>query len=132
MDGKDIIRLKKAGIDDKTIMLIVREKAIETCAITVQEILDLKKTGLTNETIQVVVEEGSFMKGAGHIVYGEDIKSIKFLSVKDIIKLKDAGVSDKVIQAIVSGSRDENNAEHNRAWEMLKNMGIIIDKRGSE
>ena len=131
LSGEDIIRLKNGGVGDETIKLMVKEKTVETCAFTVQEILDLKKAGLNDETIRVLITEGSFMRDTGPIIYGKDIKSIKFTTAKDIIELKDAGESDKIIQAIIIfGSRNKNDAEREKAWEMLKNMGIIVDMRG--
>lgn len=131
LSGKDIIQLKKAGISDETIQLMVKEKTIETCAFTVQEIVDLRKSGIKDETIRVLIKEGSFMKDTKPVVYGKDIRSIKFTTAKDIIKLKDAGVSDEIIQAIIIfGSKERNDEEREKAWEMLKNMGIIVDMRG--
>ncbi len=129
LDGRDIVRLKDAGIDGETIQVIIREKIIETCAFTVQEILDLKQSGMRNETIRMVIESASFMKDAEPIEYGDDIKSIKFTSINDIIDLKNAGLSDEVIKAIISGKKNEDDEEHERAWQMLRNMGIIIDER---
>ncbi len=129
LDGKDIVRLKEAGIDGETIQVIIREKIIETCAFTVQEILDLKKTGMKNDTIRLVFESATFMKDAGPIEYGKDIKQIKFANVKDIIDLKNAGLSDEVIEAIIYGTRNDNDEAHKKAWDMLKNMGLIIDER---
>lgn len=129
LDGKDIVRLKEAGIDGETIQVIAREKVIETCAFTVQEILDLKKAGMGNETIRKVVESASFMKDTEPIEYGDDVKLIKFATVNDIILLKNAGISDEVIEEIISGTKSEDDENHKRAWEMLKNMGIILDKR---
>lgn len=131
LSGKDIIQLKKAGISDETIQLMVKEKTIETCAFTVQEIVDLRKSGIKDETIRVLIKEGSFMKDTEPVVYGKDIRSIKFTTAKDIIKLKDAGVSDEIIQAIIIfGSKERKDEEREKAWEMLKNMGIIVDMRG--
>lgn len=130
LDGEDIIRLKKGGISDETIQLMVKEKTIETCAFTVQEILDFKKEGLKDKTIRMLIKDGSFMKDSQPIIYGKDLRSIKFTTAKDIIELKEAGVSDKVIQAIIIfGSRNVNDTERDKAWEMLKHMGIIIDRR---
>ena len=39
LNSEDIIRLKKAAVSDKTIELIIKEKVIETCFFTIQEIL---------------------------------------------------------------------------------------------
>jgi len=130
LDSEGIIRLKEAGISDETIQLIVKEKSIETCALTVHEILSLKKAGLSDKTIQMLIREGSFLKDREPIIYGKEIKSIKFVTIKDIIELKDAGLSDEVIQAIIIyGSRDVDEEERKKAWEMLENMGIVIDMR---
>ena len=130
LNNEDIIRLKKADISERTIELMIREKVIETCAFTVQEILDLKGAGLSDKTIQMLIKEGSFLKSSEPIIYGKDIRHIKFTTAKDIIDLKSSGVSDEVIQAIiVIGSRGADDIEREKAWDMLKNMGIIVDMR---
>ena len=130
LKSEDIILLKKAFISDQTIELIIREKVIETCAFTVQEILDLKTAGISDKTIQMIIKEGSFMKFSEPIVYGKDIKHIKFTTAKDIIELKNAGVSDEIIQAIIIfGSKDSSDIEREKAWDMLRNMGIFFDMR---
>ena len=109
---------------------MVREKTTETCAFTVQEIIDLKKAGLSDETIQALLREGSFLKDREPVVYGKDIRSINFTTAKDIVWLRDAGVSDETIRAIILvGSGHATGDEREKAWEMLRNMGIIIDTR---
>ncbi|UCF86190.1 MAG: hypothetical protein JSV50_11325 [Desulfobacteraceae bacterium] len=130
LNNEDIIRLKKAAISEKTIELMIREKVTETCAFTVQEILDLKEAGLSDRTIQILIKEGSFLKSSEPVIYGKDIRHIKFTTAKDIIELKSAGVCDEVIQAIiVFGSRDADDIEREKAWDLLENMGIIVDMR---
>jgi len=130
LDGSDAIKLKKAGINDETVQLIIKEKIIETCAFTVQEILKLKEAGLSDKTIRMLIENGSFMKDREPVVYGENLMSIKFTRATDIIKLKDAGVSDEVIQAVITcGSKSNNDSEKEKAWKMLENMGIMMDLR---
>ena len=129
LDAKGIASLEQAGIDGETIQVIIREKVIETCAFTVQEILDLRKTGMSNETIRMLVENVSFMKDTEPIIYGHNIKPIKLTTVEDIIVLKNAGVSDEVIEALISQTKDEDDEDRERAWQMLRNMGIIIDRR---
>ncbi len=130
LDGKDIIALKKAGISDETIHSMIKEKTKETCAFSVQEIIDLKKAGLSDKTIQLLINDASFMRDTEPIVYGNDIRPIKFTTANDIIKLKKAGVSDETIRAIVIfASGDVNDVEREKAWEMLNNMGIMIDMR---
>ena len=128
LNSSDIVRLKKAELADETIALMMKEKTVETCAFTVDEIVDLKKAGLSNKTIQMLIIEGSFMKASEPIVYGKDIRSIKFTTAKDIIELKNAGLSEKTIQAIiVFNARDVDEIEREKAREMLSDMGIIVD-----
>ena len=43
--GNDLVRLKKAGISDRTIQLIAKEKVIETAALSVDDIVNMKKMG---------------------------------------------------------------------------------------
>ncbi|MGD9325798.1 MAG: hypothetical protein PVG26_17370, partial [Desulfobacterales bacterium] len=47
--GKDLVELKKAGISDKTIQLIAKEKVVETAALSVDEIVKLKKMGVNEK-----------------------------------------------------------------------------------
>ena len=127
ISGEEIIKLKKAGLSGETIQLMVKEKTIETCAFTAEEIVNLKKAGVSDETIQMLIKEGSFMKNAGTVVYGKDIRPLKFATVKDIIELKNSGVSDEVIQAIISVTgKTGDDIQRERAWDMLKSMEIHI------
>jgi hypothetical protein len=57
LNSESIIRLKKAGLSDQTIQVIVTQKVIETAAFTVEEIVDMKKAGLSEETIQMIIKE---------------------------------------------------------------------------
>lgn len=130
LSSQDIITLKKAGINDETIKIMMEEKTVETCAFTVNEIIDLKKAGISNETIQMFVKSDSFLKDTEPVIYGREVKSIKFTTAGDIIKLREAGLSDDVIRAvIIYGSGNSDDLEREKAWEMLKNMGIVVDKR---
>ncbi len=129
ISATDIVKLKKGGIDDETIQVIIKEKVIETCAFSVQEILSLKNARMNNKTIRQIIENTSFMKDTEPIEYGKDIRPVKFTSVKDIIDLKEAGISDDVIIAIISGTKDVNSEDYKRAWKMLEDMGLFIDKR---
>ena len=130
LDSGDIVKLRKAGISGETIQTIIDQKVIETCAFTVDGILDMKKSGLSDEAIRGIINKGSFMKDSDPVVYGDGTKSIKSLSPQDIIELKKAGVSDEVIDSMVSGSFNNDDEEHRRAWRMLDNMGLIVDGRG--
>jgi hypothetical protein len=131
LDGESMVRLKKAGIGDATIQVIVREKAIETAAFSVQEIVDMKTAGLSEETIRMVVKENSFLKNAEPIVYGKQIRSIRFTTVQDIIELKKTGVSDDVIRAIITVVGNSNESEREKALDLLESMdiGIIVRDR---
>lgn len=130
ISGEEVIKLKKAGISDETIQLMVKEKTIETCAFTAEEIVNLNKAKVSDKTIQMLIKEGSFMKNAGTIVYGKDIKPIKFATVKDIIELKNSGFSDELIEAIIFiAGKTGSDIQRERAWDMLKNMEIHIETK---
>ena len=131
ISGEDIHRLNKAGMGAETIQLIIKEKVIETCAFTVQELIDLKiKARLSDKTLQVLITEGSFLKDRSPVVYGQDVKPVSLATVADIIELKRAGISDDIIQAIIiSGSGSRNESDRDKAWQMLNNMGIVVDTR---
>jgi len=131
LSGEEIIKLKKAGLSDETVKLMVREKTVETCAFTAEEIVNLKKAKVSDKTIQMLIKEGSFMKNAGTVVYGKDIRPVKFATVKDIIELKKFGLSEKTIQAIISvAGKAGNSIQRKRAWDMLKSMEIHVEKSG--
>jgi len=130
ISGEEIIKLKKAGLSDETIQLMVKEKTIETCAFTAEEIVNLKKAEVSDKTIQMLIKEGSFMKNAGTVVYGKDIRPIKFATIKDIIELKNSGLSEKTIQAIISVTgKTGDDIARKRAWDMLKRMEIHIETK---
>jgi hypothetical protein len=130
LTGEGIVRLKEAGVSDETIAVIVRERAIETAAFSVQEIVDMKSAGLSETTIRMVITANSFLKNSDPIVYGEKVRSVRFTTVKDIIALKDAGVSDEVIQAILIVVGNSEAADRQAAWDFLKDMNIRVDLRG--
>jgi hypothetical protein len=133
LDNQDIMSLKDAGISDETIQLLVKEKSQETFAITAPEVVRLKRAGLSEQAIRMVITEGSFLKHSDTIVYGTSTRPLKFTTAEDIIRLKQAGISDDIIKAIIVwGSKDTNDSERARAWDMLTNMGIRVDMRGEE
>jgi SOS response regulatory protein OraA/RecX len=131
MSSEALIALKQAEISDETIRVLMEEKALETAAFTVEELVSLKKAGISEETIQLVVREGSFMNDREPVVYGKELRRpLSFTTAQDIIDLKNAGISDEVIKAIiVYDSEDSSDEERDRAWEMLTNTGIVVDKR---
>ncbi|MBW2434256.1 MAG: hypothetical protein JRF36_11680 [Deltaproteobacteria bacterium] len=132
LNSESIVRLKQAGVSDKTIQLMAREKVVETAAFSVQEIIDMKKAGLSEKTIQMVIREGSFLKDTAPIIYGKDVRSIEFTTAADIIALKNAGVSNDVIQAIITVVGDSTDAERRDAYRLLENMEIRVDLRDGD
>ena len=129
LDPDDMARLTKAGLGGNVIQTIIDEKVIETCAFTVDEIIDLKKSGMSDDAIDGIIKKGSFMKGPQKVVYGETTKTLRSISPEDMIKLKEAGISDDVLKEIARGNIDRDDIEHQRAWDMLDSMGLLVDGR---
>ena len=127
LDAKDAVRLKKAGVSDQTLEVIAQEKTIETAAFTVDEILAMKTAGVGENTLQTILAEGSFMKDRDPVVYGKDLRSVRFTTAADIIELKKAGVSDEVLQAIVAVNRRDSDVDRDAALKQLRDMGIWVD-----
>jgi hypothetical protein len=130
LTAEAIVRLKKAGISDQTLEVIIREKVIETAAFSVEEIVDMKNAGLSGKTIRMVITENSFLKNSDPVVYGEKVRTVRFTTVEDIIDLKNAGVSDEVIQAILTVVGDSEESDRQAAWDFLRDMNIRVDLRG--
>jgi len=61
LSGKHIVELKKAGISDKTIQVIVEEKVVETAALSVDDIVNIKKAGVSEETLRMLIKESSYL-----------------------------------------------------------------------
>ena len=57
LSSEGIVNLKKAGISDKTIQLIVREKVIETAAFSVDDLVNMKKAGVSEETLRRLIND---------------------------------------------------------------------------
>ena len=129
LDAKDAVRLKKAGVSDQTLAVMAKEKSIETAAFTVDEILAMKAAGIGENALQTILAEGSFLKDREPIVYGKELRSIRFTTAADIIELKKAGVSDEVLQAIVAVSRRDSDVDRDEALRLLRDMGIWVDVR---
>lgn len=131
LSGSHILELKKAGLSDLTIQIIVQEKVIETAAFSVDDIVNMKKSGLGEETLRMLIREGSFLKASAPIIYGQHMKSLRFTSAQDVIELKEAGLSDAVIQAIIAVSGARYYSQREAAYDLLRNMGIVVDTRGN-
>ena len=128
--GKDILELKKAGVSDETLQLIVKEKVIETAAFSVDDIVNLKKAGVTEKTLRILIKEGSFTGSSEPIVYGRKTQSIRHISAQDVIYLKNNGVSDSIIQSVIEATKSGDAKDRERAWRMLENMELRIHTRG--
>ena len=128
--GKDILKLKKAGVSDNTIQLIVKEKVIETAAFSVDDIVNMKKAGVSEKTLQILIKESSFQGISEPIIYGRETLSIRHITVQDVINLKNNGVSDSVIQSTIEATKSKNEKDRERAWRMLDNMDLRIYTRG--
>jgi hypothetical protein len=129
LDGPSIVHLKRAGVSDATIEVLVRERAIETAAFSVEEIIAMKAAGMGENALQAVVAAGSFMKDREPVVYGNDLKPISLSTPADLIALKQAGVSDEVLQAIALTSGGGGDAERQQALDVLRNSGVWVDMR---
>lgn len=130
LSSHDLLRLQEAGVAPETLEIILREKVVETCAFSVDEIVQLKRAGLGDEALNRIIQEGSFMKGPGSVVYGERTRPLWNLRVNDILKLKEAGASDEVIRTILQyAGRNATDQDREKAWQMLNSMGIIVDER---
>jgi hypothetical protein len=127
LDGKGISRLKKAGVDDATIALMVRERSAETAAFTVEDVLALKAAGIGEATLQTLIREGSFLKDREPVVYGSELRSVRLATVDDLIRLKQAGVSDEALQAVVEASRRGADVDREQALRRLRELGIWVE-----
>ena len=132
LNSESIVRLKEAGVSDATIQIMIREKAVETAAFSVQEIIDMKKAMISEKTIQMVIKEGSFLKDTAPIIYGKDVRSIEFTTARDVIELKKAGISDEVIQAILYVVGQSTDSQRKNAYDLLRDMEIRVDLRGGD
>jgi hypothetical protein len=133
LDPDDMARLTEAGLGGKVIQTIIDEKAIETCAFTVDEIIGLKQSGMSDDAIAGIIRKGSFTKGPQKVVYGETTKTVGHISPEDMIKLKEAGIGDDVLKEIARGNVNRDDTEHRRAWDMLDSMGLLVDgRRGAD
>jgi hypothetical protein len=130
LSGQGIADLKKAGVSDKTIQLMVAEKVIETAAFSVDDIVKMKMAGVSDETLRMLIKEGSFLKNSEPIVYGQATRSLRFTSAQDVIALKKAGLSDAVIQAVIAASAERYYSQQEDAFDLLRDMDIRVDFRG--
>ncbi|MGD9136106.1 MAG: hypothetical protein PVH42_05065 [Desulfobacterales bacterium] len=124
--GTDIARLKKAGLGDKTVQLIVQEKVIETALFSTEDFVNMKKAGVSDKTMQALIENGSFLTNSKPIVYGRQTQSVRQITVHDIIDLKNNGVSDSIIQSVIEATTACDEKDRERAWRMLEHLRLRI------
>lgn len=129
LDGASVARLKRAGVSDAVVAALVRERAIETAAFSVDDIIAMKASGIGDTALQAVIAAGSFLRDREPVVYGGDLKTLSLTSPADLIALKKAGVSDEVLQAIAVASRPSSDADREAALDLLRNSGIWVDTR---
>lgn len=129
LSGQNVVTLKKAGVSDRTIGIIIREKVIETAAFSIEEIVAMKKAGVGEQTLQMIIKDGSFLNGNQSVVYGQSTQSVRNISPADIVYLKNNGVSDEVIQSVIEASNSDNQQDRERAWRMLENMRLWYIER---
>jgi hypothetical protein len=128
--GKDLVELKKAGVSDRTIQIIVKEKVIETAALSVDDIVNMKKVGVNEKTLRILIKECSFLSNSDPVVYGRETQSIRHISAQDVINLKNNGVSDSIIQSVIEATKSSDEIDRERAWHMLENLSLRIHTRG--
>jgi hypothetical protein len=130
LDGRSIARLKRAGVSDPTIELMVAERTVETAAFSVEDIVAMKAAGIGEGALQTILREGSFMKDREPVVYGNHLRPLRLVSAADLIELKRAGVSDEVLRAVVEATRPDADIDRERALQQLGQMGIWVEQRG--
>ena len=130
ISSEAIVQLKRAGLSDTTIQLIISERTIETAAFSVEELLALKKAGIGEKTLQAIIQSGSFLQGRDPIVYGRAVRPIRLSSVEDIIEMHRAGFSDTALQAVLEVANPSSESDRQRALDMLESMNIRVDFRG--
>jgi len=126
LSGQNVAALKKAGVSDQTIQVIIQEKVIETAAFSIEDIVAMKKAGVGEQTIQIIIKDGSFLGEREPIVYGRSTQSVRNISPEEVINLKKNGVSDEVIKSIIEASKSDDQQERERAWRMLENMQLRV------
>ena len=130
LSGHHIHELKKAGVSDQTIAVIVQEKVIETAAFSVDDIVAMKNAGVGEQTMRVIIKGGSSMNKSAGVVYGRSTQTVRNISPEEIITFKENGVSDEVLQSVIEASGSDDQQDRDRAWRMLENLRLWIQDRG--
>lgn len=127
LTGAEIQKLHRAGIRGDLLQTIIRERTVETRALTVDELIALKQSGLSDSQITGLAIEKSFIRNREPVHYGDNTRGVKSLRIQDIERLKAKGISDEIIRdLIVASTRNANEDERQRAWRMLDNMRLYV------
>ncbi|MBI3013465.1 MAG: hypothetical protein HYY65_00035 [Candidatus Tectomicrobia bacterium] len=152
--AQEIVSLKRAGISEEVIALMVEKRSDVMGLLSAQDALTLRAGGVGDPVLRALL---SPTRQGGSLQ--------KFLPVEGIVRLKEAGVGDDLLRyildrylemsreeeagvsrvivdqsgrrVIVYGDREpsprlkelEEKLKESRAWELLKTMGLIVDKR---
>ncbi|MBI9085930.1 MAG: hypothetical protein JEZ11_20185 [Desulfobacterales bacterium] len=129
----DWVRLQKAGVGPGVIEALVHEKAVETGAVSMEDVLALKAAGVTDETLCLVVRAGSFIRDRKPRVYGSGIRPVHLATIGDLLELKAAGMDEQTLRAVIlSGARDTEALRRQEAMAWIEKMGLRIDMRAPQ
>ncbi|MBU4316051.1 MAG: hypothetical protein KKF30_02115 [Proteobacteria bacterium] len=134
-EADGLIRLKKAGISENIIEMVLNEKLFETCALTADDIIQLKKAGFTDTLISAYIWRQSFLGRDKIKVYTNtrDSSSINRVTLEDLERLKEDGFSDDIIKAVIASQTDGySNSEQNHILKMFENMELSVQAGKSE
>jgi hypothetical protein len=117
LSADDIIELKKSGVEDLTIELIIKEQSDLLGIINIREIIMMKQAGVSDTIIRALVTPVKRERAVKE--YGTHVDQIKEISTKDLIQLKKIGFDDRLIEAIIKIQKDN-------LWPYLFDMGFIV------
>jgi len=152
--AQEIVSLKQAGISDEVISLMVEKRSDVVGLLSAQEALTLKASGVGDPVLRALLsttrQGGSLqkflpvegivrLKEAG---VGDDLLRYILEKYLEMSREEEAGVSRVTVdpsgrRVIVYGDREppprmkelEEKLKESRAWELLKTMGLIVNKR---
>lgn len=150
----EILSLKKAGVSEDVITLMIEKHSDVTGVLTAPDALSLKAGGVSDRVLRALL-----------LSPAQAASLSSFLPVRGILRLKKAGISDAVIRFLIKEYLDvRRESEHTvsreivdrsgrkvivygdgapsprlrrleeklkeaKAWDLLKQMGLIVDRR---
>ena len=135
IEPDDISRLKNSGIGNSVIEAVEKEKILETCALSTQDIIQLKKSGFSDTEITAFIYHRSFLKNAKPRIYKNFDSAPKTteIDIQELEHLKEVGFSDDVIKAIIlQQTMADEGSDFFKTMKMFENMGVILDMRTKE